>query len=294
MSGKILAIDIGGTKIAYALVDFEGNLLTERQRIETPKSSAAEVFTVLKNIIQTYEADIEAVGIATAGEVDRDNRRIIGSVGNMPRGYGDTDFQVLSVKPVFVENDANAVMWAEYKAGAARGCSNAMVVAIGTGLGLGILVDGKLLRGKSGRGGEGHFGVARGHKRRCSCGNWDCYEVYASGTALSLTAREFYGDESKNSFDVIKGLENGEAQAKQVFEIWQGDILDGIVGLANLFDPEIVLLFGGLTDYLNCSQMEEEANHRIVAAPFKLCKARFEHNAALIGAGLIAAEKLKD
>lgn len=291
-SRKILAFDIGGTKIAHALVDENGRLLTERMKDNTPKT-ASEIFALLKDITARCEDDIDAVGIATAGEVDCDNSRIIGSVGNMPAGYRDTAFYKLSGKPVFVENDANAVMWAEYKAGAAKGCKNALVIAIGTGLGLGVMVDGRLLKGKSGLGAEAHFGIARGKVRRCSCGNWDCYEVYASGTALGVDAQEAYHDKSKTSHDIIAGIQAGDKKAREVFDLWQDDVLTGIVGLANLFDPEVVLMFGGLTDYLDYERLEKEANSRIVTAPFKLCRARFEHNAALIGAALIALHNLE-
>ena len=88
-SKKILAFDIGGTKIAHALVDENGRLLTERMKDNTPKT-ASEIFALLKDITARCEDDIDAVGIATAGEVDCDNSRIIGSVGNMPAGYRDT------------------------------------------------------------------------------------------------------------------------------------------------------------------------------------------------------------
>lgn len=290
--GKILAFDIGGTKIAYALAGRDGKLVSARIKCDTPCTAEA-IARLLREIASGFEQEIEAVGIATAGETDCENKRIIGSVGNLPAGYGDLDFSEVSRRPVFVENDANAVMWAEHVLGAARGCRNVLAVAIGTGLGLGVLVDGKLLKGKSGLGAEAHFPIARGRQRRCSCGGWDCYEVYASGTALGLNAKEAYADESKTSHDVIKAMQAGEAKAREIFARWQEDVLAGIIGLANIFDPEAVLLFGGLSDYLDYEMMEREANQVILTAPLRICRAGLGHDAALSGAALIAAAKLK-
>ena len=131
MSGakKFLAFDIGGTKIAHALTDSRGCLLEEPQRDATPRDND-EIFRLLQEIVRRYEAEIDGVAIATAGEADLDNRRIISSVGNMPKGYMDTVFEKLTSKPVYVENDANAALWGEYCCGAAKGCRNVMLVAI--------------------------------------------------------------------------------------------------------------------------------------------------------------------
>ncbi len=286
---KFLAFDIGGTKIAYAIVAENGKLQTERQRIETPKTKE-EIRRCLEDIIQKYEPEIDAVAIATAGAVSLDNKRIVSSVGNMAPGYRDIDFQRLSSKPVYLENDANAVAWAEYKIGAGKGYNNVIVIAIGTGLGLGVIADGRLFKGKSGAGTEAHFSINRGQKRRCSCGAYDCYEIYASGTALGLDAKEAFGDESMTSYDLIKLMKEGNPKAKEVFDMWQNDILSGIVGFANLFDPDMIVLFGSLVEYIEVDKLEKEANRQLVSSPFLLKKAYNGHNAALIGAALIAAD----
>lgn len=289
---KFLAFDIGGTKIAHAVFDEEGNMLSERYRDETPQSKD-EIFRLLKTIVQKYENEVDAVAIATAGEVDRENTRIISSVGNMAPGYKDTDFQKLSARPVYVENDANAVVWAEYKKGAGKGLDNLIVVAIGTGVGLGIIVNGQLLKGKSGAAAEAHFSINRGNKRQCSCGAFDCYEIYASGTALGIDAKEAFHDEKMTSHDIIRLKKEGNTLAIKVFDEWQNDVLSGIHGLANLFDPEMVILFGSLVEFMDCEKMGHQANRSIVANPFRLCKAEFGNNAAMAGVALIAADRLK-
>lgn len=289
---KFLAFDIGGTKIAYALVDDKGAMLTPQKKYSTPKT-VEEIHKSLKDIIKQYEADVEAIAIATAGAVDVNNLRIVSSVGNMAKGYQDTDFQKLSSKPVYIENDANAVAWAEYKQGVAKDCKDIIVVAIGTGLGLGILVDGKILKGKTGAAAEAHFQINRGKKRKCSCGAYDCYESYASGTALGIDAKEVFNDNSMTSHDIISMVKEGNPKAIEVFNSWQDDVLAGIKGLANLFDPEMIILFGSLVKFMDCEKLETKANEDIVAAPFKLKKAHFGDDAAMIGVALIAADKIK-
>ena len=136
---KILAFDIGGTKIAYALIDEKGKICGEITKVSTPRDSR-EILTTLKSVVSGFEDVIDAVAVATAGEVSKNNDRIIASVGNMPKDYMNTPFKELSEKPVVVENDANAAMWAEYRLGAAKGMKDAMLVAIGTGVGISFVV----------------------------------------------------------------------------------------------------------------------------------------------------------
>ena len=286
----ILAFDIGGTKIAYALVDSQGKILLNQTRIPTPKDNQI-LFETLKGIVNQFECKIDAVALATAGEVNKENTGIIASVGNMPTGYMHTDFTALSDKPVYVENDANAAMWGEYRLGVAKGTQNSMLVAIGTGVGLAFIVNGQLLKGKSGAGGEAHFSVNREKKRQCRCGLWDCYEIYASGTALGLDAQEVFGRKDVSSHDVIKGLKDKNPLAEKAYHIWENDVIRGIAGLANIFDPEIVVLFGSLTDFMNFDKLQSEVNQQIVTMPLQLKHAKLKNNAALVGVTLAAVEK---
>lgn len=290
---KILAFDIGGTKIAYNIIDENGQLLTESKKVATPHSTN-EIFELLQSIVKEHEMDVDAIAVATAGEVSRENDRIIASVGNMPKDYMNIEFFKLSSKPVYVENDANAAMWAEFRLGAAKGTQDAMLVAIGTGVGISFVVNGQLLKGKSGAAGEAHFKVNRGNQRKCGCGAYDCYEIYASGTALGIDAKEAYGDDSVTSHDVIRGIKEGNPLAVKVFEEWERDVVNGIIGMVNIFDPEIVVLFGSLTEFMDYQKLQDLVNKDIVTMPVVLKRAYFENNAAMIGAALIASEKLNE
>lgn len=289
---KILSFDIGGTKIAFALVDEKGQLISQPTKYSTPATKEA-IEALLKKIIAQHELDIDAVAISTAGTVDIENKKITGSVGNLPQGYGEIDFQALSNKTVFVENDANAAVWAEYKVGHAQGMNNVVLLTLGTGVGVGIIVNGKLLKGKSGAAGETHFPVRQDNHRRCGCGNYDCLEVYMSGTALNLDAKEFYKDDNATSYDVIAGLKENDAKAVSVFERWQCMVEAGVRIFASIFDPDIVLLGGSMAHFINYPMMEKNVNASIVTSPIKLREAEFENNAGIIGGALLCVENLK-
>ncbi len=290
---KVLAFDIGGTKIAYALVDRKGSILNKVIRHPTPAAPGA-VVKLLKTIIAQFEDQIDAIAVSTAGTVDRINSRITGSAGNMPEGYVDTDFKALSNKPVMVENDANSAVWAEYILGNAKGYDNVVLLTLGTGVGVGIIADGNLLLGKSGAAGEVHFPVRYDNNRLCGCGRYDCLEIYMSGKALGLEAKAAYKDDNANSYMVIDGLKQNSLPAVTAFHNWQEMVKNGIVLFADIFDPEVILLGGSMAHFIDYKRLNEEANKMIVTMPFELKEASFENDAGLIGAALLCVQKLEN
>ena len=289
---KVLAFDIGGTKIAYATVDRNGKILNEVIRHPTPAAPGAAA-KLLKTIIAQFEDQIDAVAVSTAGTVDRTNSRITGSVGNMPEGYMDTDFKALSAKPVVVENDANSAVWAEHVLGNAKGHDNVILLTLGTGVGVGIIADGRLLVGKSGAAGEVHFPVRYDNNRLCGCGRYDCLEIYMSGKALSLEAKAAYKDDNATSHTVIEGLKQNALPAVTAFHNWQEMVKNGIVIFADIFDPEVILLGGSMALFIDYKRLNDEANRMIVTTPFELKEASFENDAGLIGAALLCVQKLE-
>lgn len=288
---KVLAFDIGGTKIAYAIINENGEFLGEIIKVSTPKT-AAGIYELLKTTVKGLEEQIDGVAIATAGAIDRDGTHITSFVGNLPEGYNKTDFMSLTSKPVLVENDANCAGWAEFALGAAKGCKNAIILTLGTGVGAGIIVEGNLLKGKSGAAGEMHFPIDSGHKRKCNgCGGYDCFESFASGTGLNVNAREYMGSEA-TSYDVIRGLKEGDHQARAAFDKWQGYLVKGLIMLANIFDPEMIVLSGSMSKFVEYDKVNEEVNRQILTQPFELKEAVFENNAGMIGAALLLIGKL--
>lgn len=287
---KALAFDVGGTKIYYAIIDENGNILEDVKKYFTPKS-LDEFKNLFKEIISQYENDIDAVAFATAGAVNNENTRVISSTGNLVKDYNTIDFPSLSKRSVFVENDANAAAWAEHVLGASKCCPSSVMLTLGTGVGGGIIINNKLFKGKSGAAGEMHFKMYPDKRRKCSCGSWDCFEAYASGTGLKLTAEEMINDKNVTTYDVIQGVKNGDKKMKDVHDKWQNDILAGLIGLANLFDPDCFVLSGSMAEFTDTAFLETGVNEEIVTTPVKIHKATTGNHAGMIGAALLALNK---
>ncbi len=288
---KALGIDIGGTKIASALIDENGEVLTDVDKYPTPKT-LDEIYNQLKTIVEKHENDIELVAIATAGAVNRENTKVIGSTGNLPKGYNMLDFQSLSEKRAFIENDANCAAWAEYKIGASKDCDNSVMLTLGTGVGGGIIIDGKLLKGKSGAAGEMHFVMSRKRERSCTCGSFDCYESYASGNGLRKTAAEIFNDDFISTYSVMDMAKKGHPDALRALEIWQNDVALGIVGLVDIFDADWVVLAGSMGEFINTEEVEEYVNKHICTTPTNIYHATAGNYAGMIGAALLAYDNL--
>lgn len=284
---KALAIDVGGTKIYNTIIDESGKIVGEIEKRPTPKTFD-EIKTVFKEIISKYEDDVDVIAFATCGAVNNENTGILGSTGNIAKEYPSMDFKSLSSKPVFVENDANAAAWAEHVIGASKGMPYSVMLTLGTGVGGGIILDNKLYKGKSGAAGEMHFKLRTDNHRKCTCGSFDCFEAYASGTGLRLTAVEMSNNPNITTYDVIAGKQNGCEQMTSIFNKWQDDILAGIIGLANLFDPDVVVLSGSMAEFVDIEYLEKEAHKQIVTQPFKVVKASAGNYSGMIGAALLA------
>lgn len=283
---KALALDIGGTKIYHTIIDEHGKIVGEIEKHTTPKTLDEFKF-LLKSIFSKYENDVDVVAIGTAGAVNNENTKVISSTGNLVDGYNTIDFKSFTNKRVFVENDANAAAWAEHVVGASRNCAYSVMVTLGTGVGGGIILDNKLFKGKSGGAGEMHFKMYSDKRRKCSCGGWDCFEAYASGTGLALTAKEMLNDPDATSYGIIEGMDTDET-LREVFAKWQDDILNGLIGLANLFDPDCIVLSGSMAEFVDTDYIEDGINSQIVTMPTKVYKATAGNYAGMIGVALLA------
>lgn len=287
MTRKALALDVGGTKIYHTIIDENGKICAEIEKHSTPKD-LDELINLFKSIFAKYENEVDAIAIATAGAVNNENNKVISSTANLVKGYNTINFQSFTKKKVFIENDANSAAWAEHVLGAAKGCAYSIMVTFGTGVGGGIILDNKLYKGKSGGAGEMHFKIFADNRRKCTCGAWDCFEAYASGTGLKITAEEMLNDKSVTTYDVIHGMKQGDAKMKEVFDAWQWHILAGLAGLANLFDPDCIVLSGSMAEFVDTDYLEKEINAQIVTAPTKVHKATTGNHAGMIGVALLA------
>lgn len=284
---KALTIDVGGTKVYNTIVNEHGEILSEIEKHHTPKTFE-EIEALFKEIIKKYEDEVDIVAFSTCGAVNNTNDAILGSTGNIAKGYPNMDFKSLSKKKVFVENDANCAAWAEHVIGASKGCAYSVMLTLGTGVGGGIILDNKLYKGKSGAAGEVHFKMMRNKHRPCTCGSSDCFEAYASGMGLKHTAEEMTGNKDVTTYDVIDGLKNNDKLMTDIFNVWQNDILDGIIGLANIFDPDVFVLSGSMAEFVDVDYLTQKTNEVIVTQPTKVVKGVAGNYSGMIGAGLLA------
>ena len=288
---KALAIDVGGTKIYSTIINEKGEIISEIEKNKTPKTLEG-IKEIFKEIIKKHEDEVDIIAFSTCGAVNNANNQILGSTGNIASGYPSLKFSDLSdKKPVFVENDANCAAWAEHEIGASKGCPNSIRITLGTGVGGGLILNNKLFKGKNGAAGEMHFKMSTDKKRKCTCGAWDCFEIYASGTGLKITAEEMLNNKDVTTYDVIGGAKNNDEKMIQVLQRWQDDITEGLIGLSNIFDPDCIVLSGSMAEFVNTEEMENKVNNEIVTTPTKIYKATAGNYSGMIGAALLALNK---
>jgi glucokinase len=249
-SDATCGIDIGGTKIAGAVVTGDGTVVAA-DRIESPAVDPAALKHAVASLVASLASEhpVGAVGVAAAGFVDRDRSHVRFAPNiawrNEPLG---ADLAALTGLPVVVENDANAAAWGEFRHGAGRAAEDQLMVTVGTGVGGGIVVDGHLLRGAFGVAAEiGHLCVVP-DGLACPCGNTGCLEQYASGTALVRNARAASGDHSLDGPGLTAAAKDGDPFAReQLAEVgrWLGH---GLASLAAVLDPGLIVVGGGVSD----------------------------------------------
>lgn len=265
----VIAVDLGGTKIEAALISPTGQILG-RERV--PTMAAAGQTQVIKQIYLGIDnlraqtnvdtAEIAGICIAAAGPVDMD-RGIITTAPHLPGWQSVPLGKIIGERyqiESFLINDAKAAVLGEHRFGAGRGVNNFICITLGTGIGGGIIINGKLYFGQNGAAGEmGHMTIDN-HGLKCACGNTGCWETLASGSAIAreTTRRLAAGEVSllrallKNGADAVTASMVGEAArqndplALNVIAWAAGHLGTGLVNLVNIFNPEMIAIGGGL------------------------------------------------
>lgn len=259
-----VGIDIGGTKIAGALVDEAGNIIRET-RVPTPAHDADAIADAVVELIRDLSDGVEviAAGVAAAGFVDAARANIVYAPNLSWRNEPlKAKIQARIDIPVFIDNDANAAAWAEYRFGAGAGAKHVIMLTIGTGVGGAVIVDGHLLRGGFGIAAElGHVPL-KGGDRLCGCGQHGCIEAYGSGTALLRAARELVDSGAPDGARLAAIAEEaGELTGAQVYQaITEHDpgalgllndlgaaLGKSVAGICAVLDPELVIIGGGVS-----------------------------------------------
>ena len=294
----ILSIDIGGTAVKMGLVDREGVIHARHEASVCYDNYQTPILTTVireaKAFLAGESAVIEGIGVSATGQVDDRIGAVIGTNGKIPHYEGsqikremETEFRV----PVFALNDANAAALGECFAGRAKGVSNVLMITLGTGVGGGIVLGGRIFGGTRGIAGElGHIPLyADGIP--CACGSRGCYESYAATTALVRLAKEATGEEDINGRIIFARAAQGDQQMLEILNHWISDIAAGIVGLVHTFNPQMVLIGGGV------SSQEELLIRPLREKILKTAMPRFSEGlqveAATLGndAGMIGAAK---
>ena len=310
-----LGIDLGGTNIAAGIVDRDYRLTVKTSRkTEIPCTNdelcsqlAEAALEALKKAGLSLD-DIPWIGIGSPGTVNREAGTIEYAnnlhIDHFPLG---SMLQDRLHKTVILENDANAAAYGEYKAGALKGARNALAVTLGTGVGSGIIIEGKIYAGSNSAGGEmGHTVIVAGG-RPCTCGRRGCWEAYSSATGLIVSTLEAMALEHTSSMWQIAGgdlnkvdgrtafqaMRAGDATAKAVVDQYIFYLSCGLVNCINILQPDILCVGGGIGnegEALLAPVREivgRESYSKYSSKQTKICRALLGNDAGILGAALL-------
>jgi len=317
----VLAIDLGGTKIAAGLVSNKGEIISQGYLLalakEGPEAVVKRLFSVAHRTLERAGIKVsrlKGIGIAAAGALDV-KRGLVTASPNLPgwRNVPLSDIMTerLGVKAYLI-NDASAAVFGEHCFGAGKGIANLIYLAIGTGIGGGIIIDGQLYVGVDGCAGEiGHMTVDV-NGQRCNCGNVGCLETLASGTAMAKEAIKCLSRGEKSSLVILaKGkLENITAKmiaqaARQGDSLARGVIAKaahylgvGMVNLVDIFNPELIIVGGGVAQmgdlFLEpARRVVRERAFSLPAHTVRIVRAKLGNNSGIIGAALFVFQEIK-
>ena len=309
-----IGIDVGGTNVKIALVDDKGKIIYSNS-IPTRAELGYE-FTV-SNIKQAIhdllketkhiEKDIEGIGFGFPGQVDYKE----GIVRNAPNIPGWVEVPIAKIFesefhiPTRVDNDVRCAALGELNYGAGKGCENLICITVGTGIGSGLIVNGKLVRGASNAAGEiGHIKLQIHDGPICGCGDTGCLEAFASGPAIVAMAEDYIkgGKSTKyremangnpiTSYIVCEAAKAGDPVAKRIFEIVGEYIGIGLSGVVNLLNPEKIIIGGGVADagdllFDPIVKALKQRAMKIAGSTVEVVHAQLGNTAGVIGASLL-------
>lgn len=310
-----IGVDLGGTNIAAGLVD-ESYKIVRKKSVPTgadraPELIVADMAKLCRALCEEAKVELPeviSVGIASPGIANHDTG-VVEYANNLPF----INFPIASMlserfegKPVYIENDANAAALGEAVAGAAKGTRSSVMITLGTGVGGGIIIDGKVYSGFNYAGAElGHI-VIEHEGRQCSCGRKGCWEAYSSATALIKMTNEKLEEcrarkrktimadapriSGRTAFDAMRA---GDEAGKEVVEMYLSYLGTGLVNIVNIFQPEMISIGGGvsgegqwLVDALVTKIRSEEYGHGVVPGT-KVRIAELGNDAGIVGAAVL-------
>lgn len=316
MEKLVLAVDLGGTNFRAAAIDATGNILKRLRKSSQGDRGKQPVWERVHAVMELLYRDfprgrIKAIGLAVAGAIDIH----AGIITQCPNIAALEGFPLreklrsgsLAHLPLVLENDANAAAMGEKWKGAGAGCRDLVCLTLGTGIGGGIIVDHHLVHGADGMAGElGHMTV-KPRGPRCGCGNRGCLEALASATAIRREAiaaarahpesalnRSCGGDLAAIDAEMVyHAAKKGDAVAQRVYQVMGTHLGIGIASLINAFNPEAVIIGGGVSKAweLFMPQVRREVQRRafsVPAARARILPAKCGDDAGLLGAAYLA------
>ena len=314
-----IGIDLGGTNIAAGLVN-ENYQIVRKDSVPTnaqrdPALIVDDIAMLCKKICEEQGialSDIEAIGIASPGIANHDDG-VVEYANNLPfRQFPICAMlrERTGIKNVHVENDANAAAWGEAVAGAAKGTKKSVMITLGTGVGGGIIIDGKVFSGFNFAGGELGHTVIEKDGVPCSCGRKGCWEAYSSATALIRMTREKMEEcraagretlieklvaekgkvSGKTAFDAMRA---GDEAAREVVDTYLGYLACGLANMINIFQPEVISLGGGVSNEREnllkplIPLIRKEQYGGDLVPLTKICIAELGNDAGIIGAAFL-------
>ncbi len=294
----MIGVDVGGTKMNAALIHEDGRIedaLTRKTKVGSQEEFLAELDELIEKVHAGGRA--AALGLGLPSTIDQRAGRIISSA-NIP--CADLDVRARMTErfglPTAIDNDGNAAAIAEWKIGAGRGADNLVLLTLGTGIGGGLILDGRPFRGATGAGAElGHMVVHYGG-RKCPCGGTGHFETVASGQAADRVARELLGEGSGGAELVVAADHGDEAAVEALVQIGR-ELGAGIASLINIFEPEVVVIGGGFGqagELLIGPAQEVVAREALLPGrdTVRIVPAELGPRAGLVGAGFVAYEAL--
>lgn len=269
---KRIGIDVGGTNVKIALVDDNGKIIYSNSVPTYAKMGYEYTVNNIKQAIKdlmketnTTPPDIEGIGFDFPGQVDC-KTGVVKLAPNIPGWVNVPIAQMIEDEfhiPTRIDNDVRCAALGELKFGAGRGCENFICITVGTGIGSGIVINGKVVRGATNAAGElGHIKLQMNGGPICGCGDTGCLEAFASGPAIVAMAQEYIKGGKSTKFRemaaveggeitpymVAKAAEEGDPVAKRIFEIVGEYIGIGLTSVINLLNPERVIIGGGVAE----------------------------------------------
>jgi len=293
-TGNALGIDIGGTKLKALVLSSENKILKELSIASLADQGPQAVRAAIREVVSFFNSQdipFDFIGAGCAGSVDFEK----GVVRNSPnfadwkdialRDWIEQDFGLSAI----VENDANCALYSEFKLGAGKGYQNIVLLTLGTGIGGGLILSGQLYRGTTGTAGElGHMTI---HSKglECPCGNRGCFERYCSASSVKSEAKGVSPKEVFSKAEIVP-------EYKRIIDEFIHHFQVGLVGIANIFDPQCILLGGAVTDGLSLylesirSWVKQHA-FPAVGNQIEIKTTHFKNLSGALGAALLARER---